>query len=105
MPETTPTQAVTTKTAAVNSEHPEDKVNKTQTIYDVSSGQIFWRNFLAGMSRALGGMLIYLLFLLLGSVVFAQLILPQLNPMIEEYRQALQSINSINQMNSTNGIE
>jgi len=105
MPENTSTTPVTQPAAVTASEVSEDKVTKTQTIYEVSAGQIFWRNFIAGMSRALGGMFIYLLFLFLGSVVFAQIILPQLNPLISEYRQALQSINSINQMKPAPGIE
>ncbi|MBI2010537.1 MAG: hypothetical protein HYS86_05200, partial [Candidatus Chisholmbacteria bacterium] len=53
-----------------------------RNLYTVSSGEIIWKNFLAGLSRALGGMIIYLI--LLGVIAYAasQYLLPQLEPLL-----------------------
>ena len=43
------------KEAIVRSESTEDRVTITRTMYDAGSFEIIWRNFLAGASRAMGG--------------------------------------------------
>ena len=37
----------------VKSEDREDRVSKTKTLYDAGTGEIIWKNFLAGASRGL----------------------------------------------------
>ncbi|MDQ5951641.1 MAG: hypothetical protein QG639_922 [Patescibacteria group bacterium] len=60
-----------------------DQLTKTRTLYDVSVGEIMWRNFLAGISRALGGMVIYFVVAFLLGHVFLTYIWPVLEPSIE----------------------
>lgn len=38
----------------------QDQVNSVTTIYDATWWQIIWRNMLAGASRAIGSLIIYL---------------------------------------------
>lgn len=60
-----------------------DQVTKTKTIYDVSASEIIWRNFLAGISRAVGGMVVYFLVAFLLGHVFLTFVWPILEPSIE----------------------
>lgn len=81
--------------AVVNSIEPDDRFKVNKTIYDVSAFEVFGRNFLAGMGRALGGIAIYFFFLGIISYGFIQYLYPQIKPFIDEYRQAMDSINQL----------
>jgi len=83
------------KELVVKSEDKKDLVSKTKTIYDAGAGEIFWKNFLAGFSRGLGGVFIYIIFLLIISAVFYNFVLPKFMPLITGYIDILKSFSSI----------
>jgi hypothetical protein len=79
----------------VKSEDGADQVSKTKTIYDVGAFEIFWRNFLAGLSRSLGGILVYLTLLIIFGGVFFNIILPKFMPVINTYMNVFKSLETI----------
>lgn len=76
----------------------EDQISKTRTIYDAGYGEIFTRNFIAGISRTLGSIFIYIVFLFLVSYVFMQLILPKFLPLINNFINVTDSLKMLNQI-------
>lgn len=60
-----------------------DQIDETKNLYNISTGEIIWRNFLAGMSRTLGGLVIYFLVIIIVSNVFLQLVWPVIAPTIQ----------------------
>lgn len=92
------------KELTVKSEDKSDLVSKTKTIYDATFGEIFWKNFLAGFSRSLGGILVYLIFLFIFSGVFFNFVLPKLMPSINSYMNIFNSLGSIPNTKSGTGI-
>lgn len=72
-----------------------DAVTRATTIYQVSGFEIFWRNFLAGMSRALGSILMYIVFLFCGFLFFQRMVYPFLKPYLDSY---LITTNALKQM-------
>jgi hypothetical protein len=79
----------------------EDQLNQNKTIYEVSAGEVFFKNFLAGFGRALGGVFIYLIFMLISVYSFLTFAYPQIKPFIADYQRAIQGLNSINQKGTT----
>lgn len=73
-----------------------DQLNQSKTIYDASVIEIFGRNFIAGLGRALGGIFIYLVIVGLGMYAFISTTWPTIQPFIIEYRQAIKGINTLN---------
>jgi len=76
----------------VKSENKDDAVSKTKTIYDAGAGEIIWKNFLAGFSRGVGGIFVYILFLLIFSGIFYNFVLPKLMPLITTYTNIFKSL-------------
>lgn len=77
-----------------------DQIDETKNLYTISAGEIMWRNFLAGMSRTLGGLVIYFLVLIIISNVFMQFVWPVIAPTI----QTLGNTNSLlMQLNALQG--
>jgi len=76
----------------VKSQDKNDRVDNTKTIYSAGVGEIFWKNFLAGFSRTLGGIFIYLIFILLVSLGFISFILPKIAPSISSYLNIFQTL-------------
>lgn len=77
-----------------------DQISKNQTIYEVGAGEIIWRNFLAGMSRAAGGLVIYLAVMLILGNVFLTYVWPVIEPAfvtLEETTDLLQQLNMLQQ--------
>lgn len=77
-----------------------DLVSKTKTIYEVDAGEIFWRNFLAGMSRALGGMVIYFAVIFILGNIFLNYVWPVLEPSFQtlgETTDLLKQLNMVQQ--------
>lgn len=70
----------------------EDTLNKGQTIYDVSYKQLLWRNFLAGMSRAVGMVFIQFLFFAVIAGFVAQFVLPQVMGLFGGYMNTLNTL-------------
>ena len=60
-----------------------DQIKDSKNLYNISPGEIFWRNFLAGVSRGLGGMVVYFLVILVLSGIIYQLVWPTIGPSIE----------------------
>lgn len=56
-----------------------------KTLYDASLREIFWKNFVAGLSRALGGIVIYALFTLGILTLVIQFIMPILSPLLDQF--------------------
>lgn len=84
----------------IKSENRADLVSKTKTIYEAEAGEIFWKNFLAGFARGIGGVFVYIIFLLIISVVFTNFILPKLMPTVTGYMDLFKSIGSISNTKS-----
>ncbi len=72
-----------------------DQVSQTKSIYTASSAEVFWKNFLAGFGRALGGIFIYLIFIGIAINAFLTYALPQIKPLYTEYMKAVQTINQM----------
>lgn len=66
-----------------------DKLDKSRTIYDVSHKELVWRNFLAGMSRAVGMVVVQFLFFVVLAGLVAQFVLPQVMGMFDGYMEML----------------
>lgn len=80
-----------------------DQTTKTKTIYDVSVNELMWRNFLAGISRAFGGMVVYFFVAFIVGHVFLTFIWPVLETSIDtlgETGEILKQMNSFNPNNS-----
>ena len=73
----------------------EDKVSKAKTIYDAPPLEIFWRNFLAGASRALGGIFLYFIFLSVVSVIFIRYVAPLFAPLMEQLNSLTGTLDSL----------
>ena len=70
----------------------EDTLKKSQTIYDVSYKQLVWRNFLAGMSRAVGMVVIQFLFFAVIAGLIVQFVLPQIMGLFGGYLDTLYTL-------------
>jgi hypothetical protein len=86
--------------AANDSVNNSDQDSTTKTQYDVTGWELFWRNFLAGVSRALGGIFIWMIFSLFMFLLFTRFIWPKVEPFYHEYQQALGTINQLNSVRS-----
>lgn len=75
-----------------------DAITSSTSIYQVSPGEIIWRNFLAGASRALGTLVIYVVFLLIGYWFLSRTILPIFLPLMQQSLKALETLESSQQM-------
>jgi hypothetical protein len=80
------------KELIVKSEDGGDRVSKTKTIYDAGPGEIIWKNFLAGFSRSIGGIFVYILFLFIFSGIVINVVLPKLMPLITTYTNIFKSL-------------
>jgi len=76
-------------------EYPEDRLNRTKTIYEVSSSEIIWRNFLAGFSRGSGAIIAYVLFFGLISFLVTQFIWPVIGPLIGDLLDMTKSLQNL----------
>lgn len=72
-----------------------NEVKKSRSIYDATAGEIFWRNFLAGASRSLGGIIFYLIFILIIGSVFIRYLTPILSPLLDQLNTISGSLNRI----------
>ncbi len=61
----------------------DDNITKEKTIYQVSPWEIFWRNFLAGMARSLGSLILYAVVLTIVSNLFLRFFWPQIEPLVD----------------------
>ena len=77
-----------------------DWIGNSKTIYDVSSGEVFWRNFVAGMGRALGGAIMYFLFIFVIYALFINYLLPIIKPFLDTYMNTMNLLGGGQQMNN-----
>lgn len=82
----------------------KDVSPKAKTIYDAGYGEIFWKNFLAGLGRGLGGVFVWIIFFSIVSVLFVNIVLPKLMPLITGYTNLLKSFSSISNIKPESGI-
>ncbi|HOZ03204.1 MAG TPA: hypothetical protein PKX78_01770 [Candidatus Woesebacteria bacterium] len=69
-----------------------DRIGRNRTIYDVGWRELVVKNFVAGLSRAVGGLVLNLVFfVIIGSFVF-QLFWPQAQATIDSLLQASNKI-------------
>lgn len=62
-------------------------VDPDRNIYNSSFLGIFSRNFVAGFSRALGSIFVYLFFFALVFYLFSQYVLPEFRPLLDTFEQ------------------
>lgn len=62
-----------------------------KTLYESSTGSIFWKNFVAGFARALGGLIIWLFLILFSGYVFVSQVWPRIHPLIASYQQLVET--------------
>lgn len=67
----------------MNSNLDPDQVTTTRTIYDVSKSEIFWRNVIAGAGRAVGGIILQAIFLLIVVNFFMKQVWPAVQPLVD----------------------
>jgi len=70
---------------------------KDLNIYTATNSQIFKKNFLAGFSRSLGGLVVYFLFIAGLGAIFYQFFLPQLQTMFQSLAPFLNTNSATNQ--------
>lgn len=74
---------------------PVEQITSTKTIYEVSGFEVFWRNFVAGMGRAMGSLFVYLiLFALIASIVNKYL-MPHLLPLLTTLQDSVSTLNQL----------
>jgi len=67
-----------------------DQIAKSKTIYDVGWGELFWRNFVAGMARTIGSLLLYGIVLFFLTNIFLQRVWPMIEPVLESFETSTQ---------------
>lgn len=75
---------------------PQDRLSATKTLYDANAAEVFGKNFLAGFARSLGSISIYLIFLFVIYRLITTYVMPEIQPFIVEYRQAIETITKLN---------
>lgn len=75
-----------------------------KTIYDAGYGEIFWKNFLAGLGHALGALMVNILLYIVVGFLFVRFMLPYLNPLISGIAQLTKSVESLSSIQSGSGI-
>ena len=76
----------------MNSPQDPDQITSAKTIYDAQLGEIFWRNMVAGAGRALGGIILQAIFLLIVVNLFMKQVWPVLQPLISTLQTATQTL-------------
>lgn len=74
-----------------------DKVTQEKTIYQVSYSEVFWRNFVAGVARALGGLIFQILFLVIVANLFMAYAWPYVQPVLTTLSTVSESLQSLQQ--------
>ncbi len=65
------------------------------SLYDASYWEIFWKNFLVGFARGLGGFVVYIVFLLIAYYSFISVVLPKLQPFLTAFIKAQETVSKI----------
>ena len=86
----------------MNSPQDPDQITSTKTIYDAQLGEIFWRNMVAGAGRALGGIILQAIFLLIVVNLFMQQVWPVVQPILSTLQTATQTLEDLQGGGSSN---
>jgi hypothetical protein len=62
------------------------------SLYTASNTEIFYKNFLAGFARGLGGLAVNLAFLAIVYFSFVSIVLPKIRPFVDAFINAQESI-------------
>lgn len=81
-----------------------DQINKNQTIYDVSGFEVFWKNFIAGMGRAIGNIFIYFLIFIVIASLINKFLMPYILPLFNTLQTSIESLNQLNSGNTQNQV-
>ena len=81
-----------------------DQVNKNKSIYDVPTFEVFWRNFIAGVGRALGGIFIYIVIFYGVFSLVSKYAMPQIMPLVGSLQNSIDSLNQLNSSGSQNQV-
>jgi len=65
----------------------DDSTNSKKDLYSSSTGSIFVKNFIAGFARALGSIIVYLIFLFITLYLSSRYLYPQLKPLIDSFQK------------------
>lgn len=77
---------------------PQDSLDKTKNLYNVSGFEVFWRNFIAGFSRMLGSTVVLLSILATFGLLFYYFVFPRFMPLLDSMQQAMRSIGSLGEL-------
>lgn len=104
---TPPTPNLTTPPTIQNPPVPtnnkSDKLYGSRSIYDATGWEIIWKNFVAGMMRGLGSVLIWFIFTSIIFNIILAIFWPRLRPYFEQYFDALSTLGDL-QTAPTTGI-
>ncbi|NCN82399.1 MAG: hypothetical protein GW947_00365 [Candidatus Pacebacteria bacterium] len=78
--------------------NPDQLPGTHKTIYEASFGEIFVRNFVAGMARTLGGLFLYIVVLFFLGNLFLQQVWPVLQPQLESLRASTQMLQELGEL-------
>jgi hypothetical protein len=59
-----------------------DTPKEDKTLYETPNSQIFWKNFLAGFGKGLGGLAVQLVLFFLFYLYFIYYIMPKIQPLL-----------------------
>jgi hypothetical protein len=63
-----------------------------RTIYDASMGEVFFKNFMAGLGQAMGHIFMYLIFVAIMAMLVIRFVWPIFKPYVDMYQQSMESI-------------
>jgi hypothetical protein len=69
--------------------------NDKKSLYDAGYGEIFFKNFLVGFARGLGGLFTYLILLAIVYYSFVTTVLPKLQPLINTFQSTQETLQKI----------
>jgi hypothetical protein len=75
---------------------PDQLPGTSKTIFEASFSEIFWRNFVAGMARTLGGLVLYAVVLFLLGTLFVNQVWPALEPQFEAFAKVMTVLQDLN---------
>ena len=73
----------------IDQQRADEKSQDNKNIYSSSYGEIFRKNFVAGLGKTLGAIMMYILFLSIISIIVSQFFLPQILSFIQNLTPAL----------------
>jgi len=73
-----------------------DQITDTKTIFQVSPWEIFWRNIIAGMGRAVGSFVVYAVVLIVIGQILAQTVWPTIQPLLDTLQVSLETLEDLN---------